>query len=95
MILTFLSAKRRQTSKSKISNKYLKAFPRNNTLTSVALAVALSVLYISCIARKSDFCICENKGADQLCGDRASDQRLCFHYTDSTTHILLTKISSL
>ena len=35
--------KSRQTSKSKISNKYLKPFPRNNTLKSVALAVALSV----------------------------------------------------
>ena len=43
MILSFLSAKSRQTSKSKISNKYLKPFPRNNTLKSVALAVALSV----------------------------------------------------
>ena len=43
MILSFLSAKSRKTSKSKISNKYLKRFPRNNTLKSVALAVALSV----------------------------------------------------
>ena len=23
---------------------------------------------------KQDFCICENKGADQLCGDRTADQ---------------------
>ena len=43
MILSFLSAKSRQTLKSKISNKYLKPFPRNYTLKSVALAVALSV----------------------------------------------------
>ena len=43
MILSFLSAISRQTSKSKISNKYLKPFPRNYTLKSVALAVALSV----------------------------------------------------
>ena len=28
--------------------------------------------------------ICENKDADQLCDDRAADQRLCFRYTDST-----------
>ena len=33
--------------------------------------------------RKSDFCICENKGADQLRGNREADQRLCFRYTDS------------
>ena len=43
MILSFLSAKSRRTSKSKISNKYLKPYPRKNTLKSVALAVALSV----------------------------------------------------
>ena len=28
--------------------------------------------------RKPDFCICENKGADQLCGNRTTDQRLVF-----------------
>ena len=30
--------------------------------------------------RKPDFCICENKAADQLCGNRTADQRLCFRY---------------
>ena len=29
-------------------------------------------------------CICENKGADQLHGNRAAHQRLCFHQTNST-----------
>ena len=33
--------------------------------------------------RKSAFCICENKDADQLRGNREADQRLCFRYTDS------------
>ena len=33
--------------------------------------------------RKPDFCICENKDADQLRGNREADQRLCFRYTDS------------
>ena len=33
--------------------------------------------------RKPDFCICKNKGADQLHGNRAADQRLCFCYIDS------------
>ena len=34
--------------------------------------------------RKPAFCICENKDADQLRGNREADQRLCFHYIDST-----------
>ena len=37
--------------------------------------------------RKPDFCICENKAADQLCGNRTTDQRLCFRYMDSTTSL--------
>ena len=46
--------------------------------------------------RKPDFCICENKDADQLRGEREADQRLCFHYTDSTIPLLpKSKISSL
>ena len=46
--------------------------------------------------RKPDFCICENKGADQLRGNREADQRLCFRYTDSTIPLLpISKISSL
>ena len=28
--------------------------------------------------RKPAFCICENKGADQICGNHQADQRLCF-----------------
>ena len=33
---------------------------------------------------KLTICICENKGADQLRGNREADQRLCFRYSDST-----------
>ena len=33
--------------------------------------------------RKPVFCICENKGADQLRGNHAADHRLCFCYIDS------------
>ena len=29
---------------------------------------------------KPDFCLGENKGADQLRGNREADQRLCFRY---------------
>ena len=33
---------------------------------------------MSCVVRKLAFCICENKDADQLRGNRKADQRLCF-----------------
>ena len=45
--------------------------------------------------RKPAFCICENKGADQLRGSREADQPLCFRYKDSTIPLLSkSKISS-
>ena len=45
---------------------------------------------------KPTICICENKGADQLRGNREADQRLCFRYTDSTIPLVSkSKISSL
>ena len=34
--------------------------------------------------RKTTFCICENKDADQLRGKHEADQRLKFRYVDST-----------
>ena len=34
--------------------------------------------------RKSAFCICENKGRDQLRSNCAADNHLCFSYIDST-----------
>ena len=38
--------------------------------------------------RKSDFCLCENKGSDQLRSNCEADQRLCFRYSDSTVQFL-------
>ena len=38
---------------------------------------------------KTNMCICENKDAEQLRGNREADQRLCFQYTDSTLPLLL------
>ena len=38
---------------------------------------------------KPTICMCENKGADQLRGNREADQRLCFRYSDSTIPLLL------
>ena len=45
---------------------------------------------MSLVVRKPAFCICENKDADQLRGNREADQRLCFRYTDSTIPLLST-----
>ena len=38
--------------------------------------------------KKPAFCICENKEADQLRGNREADQRLCFRYVDSTIPLI-------
>ena len=38
--------------------------------------------------RKPAFCICENKDADHLRGNREADLRLYFLYTDSTIPLL-------
>ena len=39
---------------------------------------------MSRLMEKPTICICENKDADQLRGNREADQRLCFRFTDST-----------
>ena len=54
-----------------------KVFKRDSSLTD-----------LSRVMRKLAFCICENKDADQLRGNREADQRLCFRYTDSTIPLL-------
>ena len=52
-------------------------------------------IYMSRVTRKPDFCLCENKGADQLRSNCEADQRLCFRYTDSTLSLLIkSEISS-
>ena len=38
--------------------------------------------------RKPFFCICENKDADHLRGNREADQSLCFLYIDSAIPLL-------
>ena len=56
--------------------------------SSYKLLVSMMQLPMSRDVRKPDFCICENKAADQLCGNRTTDQRLCFRYMDSTIPLL-------
>ena len=41
--------------------------------------------------KKTCFCKCENKDADQLCDNWAADQRLCFRYID----LLIEKVEGL
>ena len=43
---------------------------------------------MSHVMKKSDFCICKNKDADQLRSNCTADQRLCFRYIDSTIPLL-------
>ena len=54
----------------------------------IKLGLLLGILFVlfnvSRVMRKPTFCICENKDADQLRGNREADQRLCFRYLDST-----------
>ena len=46
--------------------------------------------------KKTDFCLYENKEADQLCSNRKADQGLRFRYADSTIPLPSKfKISSL
>ena len=42
--------------------------------------------------RKPAFCMCKNKGADQLHGYCAADLHICFHFIDSTISLLLNLI---
>ena len=51
---------------------------------------------LNLVMRKSAFCICENKDADQLRGNREADQCLCFRYIYSMIPLLSkSEISSL
>ena len=47
-----------------------------------------SLIKMSRIVIKQDFCICKNKDADQLRRNGEADQRLCFRYKDSTIPLL-------
>ena len=43
---------------------------------------------IGLVMRKPAFCICQNKDADQVCGNPEADQGLCFRFSDSTIPLL-------
>ena len=69
----------------------------NNDSDDDSLALAMPFfLHLSHIMRKPAFYICENKGSDQLCGNREADQHLCFRYIDIAIPLVpKSKISSL
>ena len=50
--------------------------------------VFYTIFKMSRVIRKPDFCLCENKGADQLCSNCTADKRLCFGYSGSTIPLI-------
>ena len=62
-------------------------------LTVCTLCI-MSTCNLSRIVRKLAFCICENKDADQLRGNREADQRLCFRYTVQSLYFLNPKLQA-
>ena len=61
---------------------------QNGQVNSLLSFPTMDSNHMSSLIRKPAFCICENKGADLLRGDRAADQHLCFRYIDSTIPLL-------
>ena len=60
----------------------------------ISKIIKYSSINMSRVTIKPDFCLCENKGADQLHSNCEADQRLCFPCTDSSTPLLFkSKIS--
>ena len=57
-------------------------------LSDLVLLLQRKIYNMSRVVRKPASCICENKDADQLRGNREADQRLCFRYRDSTIPLL-------
>ena len=54
---------------------------RKGVAAEIAIVITDGKYHTSRVVRKPAFCICENKDADQLRGNREADQRLCFRYT--------------
>ena len=85
------------TSMHKLRGVWITVVKMTKTLTQISLIAKLLSNFqnMSHPMGKPTICICENKDADQLRGNREADQRLCFRYSDSTIPPLLnSKISS-
>ena len=57
--------------------------------TPIAVMGEVRSLVVEPHHEETDFCLGENKGADQLRSNCKADQLLCFRYRDSTTPLLL------
>ena len=71
-----------------IDHSFLSVLCQNRSCECSLEAPCLATSNMSLVTRKPAFCICENKVADQLRGNREADQRLCFRYTDTTIPLL-------
>ena len=73
-------------------NRLLVNYPQILVKYYKILYTSTSFIFLSAnmshVMRKPDFCICKNKGADQLCGNHTADQHLYFRYIDSTIPLL-------
>ena len=65
----------------KLSHTHLISFELCHKKTFF-LHLQTTKVQMSRVVRKPAFCICENKDADQLRGNREADQRLCFRYSN-------------
>ena len=52
--------------------------PKNDRGLEQMVMMGKSNCHMSRVMRKADFCLCKNKGADQLCSNCTAEQRLCF-----------------
>ena len=78
---------------NRLFQSFLMSTHRNCFYGELTKSIVLSIIikytpYLSCVIKKPDFCICENKDTDQLRCNRTADQRLCFHYIDSPIPLL-------
>ena len=62
---------------------FIKKQNKNENFTPAAPSIENGLAQLSLVMRKPDFCICENKDADQLRSNQEADQRLGFRYIDS------------
>ena len=67
-----------QSSASRDSTGLLSKYQHPVLLQLTSLSTVCYLSSMSNIMRKTAFCICKNKGADQLCSNCTADQHLCF-----------------
>ena len=48
---------------------------------------SIGIVSYTLTIRQPEFCICKNKGADQLRSNCEADQHLCFRYMDITLYV--------